>query len=61
VVVQDTRRIGQIAIENLDAQMRGEKVQPVTLVPPILLTRQTVSAPEITRLWQFSQFAWDQQ
>lgn len=61
VVVQDTRRIGQIAVENLGAQMRGEKVQPITLVPPILLTRQTINDPDITRLWQFTQFAWDQQ
>lgn len=61
VVVQDTRKIGEIAVANLDAQRRGEKVQPLTLVPPMLLTRQTISAPEITRLWQFSQFAWDRQ
>ena len=61
VVVQDTRSIGQIAIENLSAQRRGEKVKAVTLVSPILLTRQTINTPAITRLWEFTQFAWEQQ
>ena len=61
VVVQNTRRIGEIAVSNLEAQVRGERIQPITLVPPLLLTRETANAPEITQLWQFTQFAWEQQ
>lgn len=61
VVVQDTRRIGEAAISVLEAQMHGETVRPVTLVPPLLLTRETINAPEIKRLWEFTEYPWGQQ
>jgi ribose transport system substrate-binding protein len=41
VVGQNTRAIGQAAMWNLDAQIRGIAVDGVTLVPPILLTKET--------------------
>ena len=61
VVVEDTRTIGEVAITNLAAQMHGGNVKPKTLVSPLLLTRETLNAPGISRLWQFTDFAWKEQ
>ena len=61
VVVQNTRAIGQIAMRNLDAQLRGEKVAGVTMVPPILLTRDTSHSSEINGLWDFARHPWREQ
>lgn len=58
VVVQNTRKIGQIAMQNMDAQLRGEKVSGVTLVPPVLVTAETVGGPEIKRLWEYAHYSW---
>lgn len=61
VVVEDTRTIGQIAMANLAAEAHGSSVKGVTLVPPLLMTRENMNAPEFIRLWQFSAYAWQQQ
>jgi ribose transport system substrate-binding protein len=61
VVVQNTRTIGQTAMSNLDAQMRGEKTPPLTLVAPLLMTRETVDSPGIRWLWQFADYSWERQ
>ncbi len=61
IIVQDTRTIGQVAMHNLLAQMRGESVQGYTRIPPLLLTRQTFNSPKIQRLWEFSKYQWSSQ
>jgi ribose transport system substrate-binding protein len=61
IVVQNTRKIGQIAMHNVSAALRGERVNGVTLVPPMLLTRETINAPDITSLWEFSRYRWSNQ
>jgi ribose transport system substrate-binding protein len=61
IVVQNTKKIGQIAMQNVSAQLHGKKVKGVTLVAPMLLTRETIAAPEIERLWEFSRHRWDNQ
>ena len=61
IVVQNTKKIGQIAMQHVGAQLRGEKVDGVTLVAPMLLTRETIAAPEIKSLWEFSRHRWDDQ
>jgi ribose transport system substrate-binding protein len=61
IVVQNTRKIGQIAMQNVSAQLGGKKVNGVTLVAPMLLTQETIAAPEIKRQWEFSRYRWDTQ
>jgi len=61
VVVQNTRAIGQTAMRNLNSQLRGEKVKNVTLVAPILLTRESSHSAEIDKLWDFVRYPWKQQ
>jgi ribose transport system substrate-binding protein len=61
IVVQNTRKIGQIAMQNVSAQLRGKKVNGVTLVAPMLLTRETIAVPEIKSQWEFSRYRWDNQ
>ena len=58
IVVQNTREIGRIAMRNLQAQMRGETVQAITLVPPILLTRENLDSSAITQLWEYPLYRW---
>jgi len=50
VVAQDTHEIGRIAIEQLDRERHGEPTQGVTLVPPVLMTRQNLDNEEIRRI-----------
>jgi ribose transport system substrate-binding protein len=61
VVVQNTRAIGQVAMRNLDAQLRGEAVKGMTLVSPMLLTQETSRTPEIRSLWEFVRYPWSEQ
>jgi ribose transport system substrate-binding protein len=61
VIIQNTRAIGQVAMRNLDAQLRGETVKGVTLVPPILLTKETIRVAEINSLWEFARYPWREQ
>lgn len=61
IIVQNTRRIGQIAMQNVSAELRGERVRGVTLVSPMLLTRETIAAPEIKAQWEFSRYPWSEQ
>jgi ribose transport system substrate-binding protein len=61
IVIQNTRRIGQIAMQNMTGALRGEKVNGVTLVSPMLLTRETIGGPDIQRQWEFSRYRWAEQ
>jgi ribose transport system substrate-binding protein len=61
VIMQNTRKIGELAITNLEAEIHGGRVAPVTLVPPLLLTRETADDPEIKHLWEFTQYDWERQ
>jgi ribose transport system substrate-binding protein len=61
IIVQDTRTIGQVAMLNLLAQMRGESVQGYTRIPPLLLTRKTLNSKKIQHLWEFSKYQWSSQ
>jgi ribose transport system substrate-binding protein len=61
VVVQNTRKIGQIAMQNVSAALRGEKVNGVTLVSPMLLTRENIDDPDIKSQWEFTRYRWSEQ
>jgi ribose transport system substrate-binding protein len=61
VVVQNTLEIGRIAMRNLTTQLQGGRVQGLTRVRPLLLTRQTLNAPEIVQLWEFTGYRWSDQ
>lgn len=61
VIFQNTRKIGQIAMQNMDAELQGETVSGTTLVPPILVTRDTIAGPEIHSLWEFARYPWGTQ
>jgi len=61
VIAQNTRAIGQIALINIENQIHGRSVQAVTLVPPLLMTRDTIDTPELRRLREFTRFPWSEQ
>ncbi|GGH06584.1 hypothetical protein GCM10011586_23430 [Silvibacterium dinghuense] len=58
IIAQDTRTIGRIAMRNLDAEIHQETVPGITLVSPILLTRDNVQAPSNQPLFSYSIFRW---
>lgn len=60
VIVQNTREIGRIAMQNLIAEMQHNPVNGMTRVPPLLLTQKNLAATEIARLWEFNNYRWSQ-
>ena len=50
VVIQDTRAIGERAARNIVAQLSGERAPAQTLVPPLLVTRDTLGQAPIGAL-----------
>ncbi len=47
VIAQDTYEIGRLAIEQIDANLRGDQVAEKRTVQPKLLTRENIDAPEM--------------
>lgn len=58
IVVQDTRTIGKVAMENLEAQMRGGRVAARTNVAPMLVTRENINSAAAKRLWSVAGYDW---
>jgi ribose transport system substrate-binding protein len=50
VVMQDTRTMGEQAVNLIDAERQGRPVPALTLLQPTLVTRQNVNTPEVRRL-----------
>lgn len=61
VVVQDTRRIGELALQNLQAGRRGESVPEKTLVAPFLLTREGIASPLLQHQLEYLSYPWSRQ
>jgi ribose transport system substrate-binding protein len=61
IVIQNTRKIGQLAMQNIIAQLHGQPVPGTTLVAPLLLTRDTINTPEFISLGGFSHYLWSDQ
>jgi len=47
VVLQDTRGMGQKAVEEIDAARRGQPVTPVLKLEPKLVTRENINSAEV--------------
>jgi ribose transport system substrate-binding protein len=47
VVMQSTYDMGRVAMETMERELQGRTVQGVTVVPPILMTRENIDSPEI--------------
>lgn len=58
VVVQDTRRIGQLAMQNMQAQLAGRAAPQLTRVAPLLLTRENLNSEPVRGLWSFADYDW---
>jgi ribose transport system substrate-binding protein len=50
VVMQDTRAMGQQAVNLIDAERQGRPVPALTMLQPTLVTRQNVNTPEVRSL-----------
>jgi ribose transport system substrate-binding protein len=59
VVMESTYEIGHIAMEIMDAQIHGRTTPGVSVVAPLLMTRENIDSPEIrqqlTANWWASQ------
>ena len=61
IIAQDTREIGRRAMSNLISQMHGKPTSGVTLVPPLLITKDNVHSSSISRLWDYQHYDWSRQ
>ena len=50
LVVEDTRTMGYLAVEEIAAEKRGEPVPPKTVVEPVLVTRENIDREAIQRI-----------
>ncbi len=62
-IQQDTRTMGQLAVDQIDGDRHGRPMPALIKVQPILITRQNVNTPEIRRLtsmdWRSTPWVWE--
>ena len=63
VIQQDTRTMGQLAVDEIDGDRHGRSMPGLVKVQPILITRENVNTPEIRRLtsmdWRPAPWVWE--
>jgi ribose transport system substrate-binding protein len=50
ILAEDTYRMGYLAVQQIHALLAHNKVSPVTVLPPVLVTRENASSAPIARL-----------
>jgi ribose transport system substrate-binding protein len=62
VIKQDTRTMGQLAVDLIDGERHGRAMPALIKLQPILITRQNMDSPEIRRLtsmdWRPTPWVW---
>jgi ribose transport system substrate-binding protein len=61
VIVQDVRKIGQIAMSNIALELQGKPVAGYTLVPPMLLTRDNLAQYQSRYFADTESYSWGAQ
>ena len=61
MIAQDTRKIGELAMEKLRAQMSGRSIEGHTMVAPMLLTSESVASERVRALLEFPGYDWSRQ
>lgn len=63
VIQQDTRTMGQLAVDLIDGDRHGRRMPALIKLQPLLITRQNVNSPEIRRLtsmdWRPTPWVWE--
>jgi len=63
VIQQDTRTMGQLAVDLIDGERHGRAMPALIKLQPILITRQNVNTPEIRRVtsmdWRPTPWVWE--
>jgi ribose transport system substrate-binding protein len=49
VVMESTYDMGRAAMEIMDGQVHGRTVPGISVVPPLLMTRENIDSPEIRK------------
>jgi ribose transport system substrate-binding protein len=61
-IAQDTRTMGRLAVEMIDAERNTRPVPPLIKLSPVVVTRQNVNTPEIRHLgsmeWRATPWMW---
>lgn len=61
-IAQDTRTMGRLAVELIEAEHHGRAVPALIKLPPVVITRQNVNTPEIRHLlsmdWRATPWVW---
>lgn len=62
VIKQDTRTMGQLAVDLIDGERHGRAMSALIKLQPLLITRENMDSPEIRRLtsmdWRPTPWAW---
>jgi ribose transport system substrate-binding protein len=62
VIKQDTRTMGQLAVDLIDGERHGRAMPALITLQPLLITRENMDSPEIRRLtsmdWRPTPWAW---
>jgi ribose transport system substrate-binding protein len=62
VIKQDTRTMGQLAVDLIDGERHGRAMPALIKLQPLLITRENMDSPEIRRLtsmdWRPTPWAW---
>lgn len=54
ILAEDTYRMGYLAVQQIHAQLAHRAVPPVTVLPPVLVTRENASSARVARLVDFN-------
>jgi ribose transport system substrate-binding protein len=57
IVAEDTYRMGYLAVQEICSQLAHQPVAPVTVLPPVLITPENASSPQVARLINYSREA----
>lgn len=61
-IIEDTRAMGHLAVELIDADRHGKAMPPLIKLQPVAITRQNVDTPEIRHLlsmeWRPTPWVW---
>ncbi|HEX7361401.1 MAG TPA: substrate-binding domain-containing protein [Bryobacteraceae bacterium] len=55
VLAEDTYRMGYLAVREIHARLSHRQVPPVTILPPVLVTRENASSARISRMVDYYQ------
>jgi ribose transport system substrate-binding protein len=58
IIIQNTYKMGKIAVEQMDGRFNGKDVSEKTFVQPVLLTLDNLDLPEVQQILSYRYYRW---